>query len=165
MKIDSFDIFDVDIGNAWRRQPNGGWAPKDQARRIVNEYDKTPTRLVGTFSPPDGLMHVFNVLATAVPQPNDPFGRQERERLVDLTNENTKNGNYKGYSLPTEYEDFWSEVMPLQPKAIYEVIYPVRMVGKNPIYSPYFVQRISLDFPDESIAFAAKVILDPLNKT
>lgn len=165
MKIASFDIFDVDIGDAWRRLPNGGWAPKDQARSILNEYDKIPTRLVGTFSPPEGLTHVMDVMVNGIPDKNDPFSRHGRERLVDLSNEHIANGNYQGYTLPQEYEDFWSEVMNLQPKAIYEIVYPVRMVGKKLIYGPYYTQRISLEFPDDNAALAAKIILDPLDKS
>lgn len=165
MKIEAFDIFDVDIRDAWRRQPKGGWEPKEQARRILNEFDKTETRLVGTFRPPEGLTRVFEILATSIPQVNDPYGRIERERLVNISNEQIQNGNYGGYTLSKEYEDFWSDVLPLQPKAIYEIVYPVRLVGKTPIYSPYFVQRISLDFPDNHAALAAKIILDPLDKS
>lgn len=165
MQIDSFDIFDVDIGDAWRRLPDGGWAPKDRARRILNEYDRTATRLVGTFRPPEGLMRVLDVFATAIPNKNDPFGRNEREKVVNLANEQIAIGNLQPYKLPQEYEDFWSEVMNLQPKAIYEFVYPVRMVGKKPIYSHHYVQRISLEFPDDNAAFAAKIILDPLDKS
>lgn len=152
MQIHAFDIFDVDIGSHWRRSPQGGWTPKDKARTILNEFDK-PNRMIGSHTVIPELAKLIET-APADRDAGDPYGRAWRAEICEFLSSQPPDKRV----LPEWFDRKFAALDYLNPKAIYEIVYPVRMVGGKPIYSPFFVQRVSLEFEHDHELTAAQVI-------
>lgn len=153
MKIHAFDIFDVDIGQHWRRSAKGGWIPTSKARTRLNEANK-PNRMIGSHNVDRDLGDMIVELPGDL-DANDPYGRLWRAEICETLNEQLAKSSR---SLPPWLEAKFAHVAELNPKVIWEIVYPVRMVGGKPLYSNYFIQRISLEFEHDHELTAAQFI-------
>lgn len=153
MKIHAFDIFDVDIGTHWRRTPRSGWMPTSKASVVLNEFNK-PNRMIGSHTVIDDLKMLLETEPGDL-DASDPYGRLWRSEMCDSFNEKLATAKPP---LPQWLEDKFAHVAELNPQVIWEIVYPVRMVGGKPLYSNYFIQRISLEFEHDHELTAAQII-------